>query len=644
MRYTHWLAFAVLHGVMIGAAGCAELDEQGVRELDLGQDEQLGSVTLALQATSTSGKVYRLRNASFVLTGPSSVTLQTPTPAVNDSEQFLRTTLLSGNYSALLEPGFEMWRIAPDGSEGVIAAELTSGNPIEFRVMEGSETPVVFSFAVEDDGNVSFGSGSARVEIEVGEGETSCTPTPGADLPDDAFTDSNCDGIDGDIAAAIFVAADGDDTAAGTLAAPVRTLGQAFTRATASMRTQIYVSAGTYTGQVTLVNGISIYGGYSRAAAWDRSTANVVTLENNSSNAQGQTFAVRGTNITSATTLDRLTLRAGGTAPGGSNYGLHCATCAGLRVRNGDVRATAGGNGTSGVVGPAGAHGGNGIAGTNGNPDGNNPGQGGNGGNSSCNRTGGRGGNGGNSGGSGQPGSSGAPNTPGGTGGQVGASGPSSTGGPGGNGTDGAAGNAGVNGNGAPAGAFDAGGFWVSAGGVSGSLGQPGNGGGGGGGGGGQNCGVFCQDGAGNGGGGGGAGGCGGGAGAGGSSGGGSFGAVLVNSTGAIISATHLESASGGRGGSGGTGGSGGLSGSGALGAQQTPSQIGVGGRGGNGGRGGAGGHGGGGAGGSSHALVTINTMATTESITTVAGAAGAGGGSSGSTGAPGNSSATLNR
>ena len=75
---------------------------------DLGSaDARTGTVTLPLQATSATGKVYRLRSAHFDITGPVTTSLNTPTPAVGDTELFLRTTLESGNYTMRLEPGWK---------------------------------------------------------------------------------------------------------------------------------------------------------------------------------------------------------------------------------------------------------------------------------------------------------------------------------------------------------------------------------------------------------------------------------------------------------------------------------------------------------------------------------------------------------
>jgi hypothetical protein len=609
------------------------------------ESDGTGRVTLALQTTSVSGKTYRLRDASFTIIGPTTTTLSTPSPAVNDTEQFLRTALVSGNYSIRLQPGWRLWRIAPDGSEGIVTAEMTSPNPAEFQVTNGTETPVQFAFKVVDDGTISFGSGSGRVEIVVteGDGGTSCVPVAGPDVPDDLFKDTNCDGIDGDASQAIFVATDGDDMSPGTAASPKRTIQGALTAATAAMKTQVYVSAGTYTAPVTLTNGISIFGGYARSLGWSRGAGNITVLENRTATTGGShVITVRGTTITAPTTLDRLTIRAGDilapTAPAGvSMYGLHCTQCTGLTLRNSIVVAGVGSDGTPGADGMPGAIGGPGIPGGDGQPDGTVPGPGGAGGTSSCMRTGGKGGDGALRNSSGQPGLVAVGGTPAGNGGFTG-----DPGGRGGDGQAGASGSAGANGAASAPGAIDSG-LWVTAPAAAGIPGVPGNGGGGGGGGGSQNC-TFCIGGTGNGAGGGGAGGCQGTQGLGGGSAGGSFGMVLVDSNGFRVVASTFQSNRGGTGGLGGRGGTGGFGGAGANGGQADPSQIGIGGRGGNGGRGGDGGHGGGGAGGSSIAIVLVRTMLDTTSSTTTPGAPGAGGSSAGNSGPSGVSVAVLNR
>ena len=80
------------------------------------------------------------------------------------------------------------------------------------------------------------------------------------DVPDGV--DQNCDGVDGDVLDAIFVAKIGSDANPGTRAYPVATIVHAIALAQAAGKRDVYVGGGVYTGSVDIVAGISIYGGY----------------------------------------------------------------------------------------------------------------------------------------------------------------------------------------------------------------------------------------------------------------------------------------------------------------------------------------------------------------------------------------------
>jgi hypothetical protein len=154
-----------------------------------------------------------------------------------------------------------------------------------------------------------------------------CVPTSADDQPDDNFTDDNCDGIDGNAAAAVFVATSGSDANPGTMQAPMLTINAAIARAVCATKVAVYVSDGTYEGRVTLVSGVSIYGGYSAASGWARSMTYVATILS-SSVADGRISAVEGASITAPTTLDRLTIQTAATAvAGASSYALYCNVC-----------------------------------------------------------------------------------------------------------------------------------------------------------------------------------------------------------------------------------------------------------------------------------------------------------------------------
>src|SRR4051812_34068652 len=79
---------------------------------------------------------------------------------------------------------------------------------------------------------------------------------PGAvDTPDIAFEDTNCDGVDGDLAKAVWVAPTGSDGNSGTLASPKKTISAAIVAASAAAK-DVYVVGGTYQESLSLVSSV----------------------------------------------------------------------------------------------------------------------------------------------------------------------------------------------------------------------------------------------------------------------------------------------------------------------------------------------------------------------------------------------------
>ncbi|MBM4378022.1 MAG: hypothetical protein FJ086_01785, partial [Deltaproteobacteria bacterium] len=95
--------------------------------------------------------------------------------------------------------------------------------------------------------------------------EYACTKTSDTDLPDMAFVDANCDGIDGEVANAIFVSTSGNNANAGTRTAPKATIAAGLTEAVAQNKRDVYVALGNYTQQVTVTGGKNLFGGYDPA-------------------------------------------------------------------------------------------------------------------------------------------------------------------------------------------------------------------------------------------------------------------------------------------------------------------------------------------------------------------------------------------
>ena len=193
-------------------------------------------------------------------------------------------------------------------------------------------------------------------------GAADCAPLdpsvhPGApDRPDLTFTDTNCDGIDGDKAKAIFVSAvDGNDAGTGTQNNPLKTV-TAGIDAAAPTGKDVYVAGGTYSGTVNLADDVSVYGSY-ELGFLNRSAAETTTI--NGVSGPGA-LALGDTGVI----LQLLTLH-GTRDLDGNSYGLRAVPEAGtapseVLLENVDVTAEAAGaprHGSSGAAGSAGAGG-----------------------------------------------------------------------------------------------------------------------------------------------------------------------------------------------------------------------------------------------------------------------------------------------
>jgi len=490
-----------------------------------------------------------------------------------------------------------------------------------------------------------------------------CQVTNAVDLPDyPNFADTNCDGIDGTIADAIFVdTVTGSDSNNGTMAHPMKTIqagintAGSFPAATGfpGLHRDVYVSMGTYGEHVAMVDGVSLYGGYNAATGWSRALTNITTI------ASTQNVGIDAASLPHAFAIQFVTVttaNATGTAASGgggqSAYGIRIESCAGGATVTG-CTITPGSGASASTTQPKGS---NGAAGGNGGAS---TGTGvGTAGASSCGATGGAGGAGvGNLNGGlpGQPGTTvpgggaGGPQGQGGTSGGCVEFGSSSPGNPAPPVISGGAnGNVGVNAPMGPAnGSVDSSANYIPATGIPGvSSGEPGGGGGGGGSGGGtqHGCGTAnynCCESDSGGGGGGGGGGCGGSFGPAGLGGGGSFGILIVSST-VTTSANKVTTGKGGAGGPGGEGGLGGGGGSGGSGGLNTNAgdqPAGNGAAGAAGGSGGKGGGGSGGPGGPSICFLYSGTSPTSVGDTCTnssGGAGGLGGGNGQSTAASG--------
>ena len=469
-----------------------------------------------------------------------------------------------------------------------------------------------------------------------------CVPSSATDLPDPAFVDADCDGIDGQISDSIFVATTGvNDVGCGALADPCGTIGRGSEQAAATDKPSVFVAGGTYS-RFKAASGVSVYGGFGANFQRDPAKATgsrTATVEGSFDGTVGQTFAVLARDLAQPITLADLTIRGQDvSSPAGrSSYAVIADASTVVIIRDtviagngapgqdggdgGDASSTPAQSGTNG--GPADefvtacnntSRGAGGPGGTNSPPSGTDPdgGDGGAGGtmDTDCSLP--------DFDFAARPGVEGeAAATISGIFGTAGPSGdlcgPGLEGKPG-RVINGVAGTVG----GGHGKLVDS--WWTGNSGTAGGVGQNGGGGGGGGGSGG------CDDGTDSYGAGGGGGGAGGmaapSAGGGGGAGGGSFGVFAVMST-VTVTETTIDRGDGGVGGDGGAGGTGQPGGSGGKGGAEKGSK-----KGGDGGSGGHGGHSGGGGGGAGGVSFGIYSYASAidQSANFLNGAGGAGG------------------
>ncbi|MCB9729539.1 MAG: hypothetical protein H6744_08515 [Deltaproteobacteria bacterium] len=196
-----------------------------------------------------------------------------------------------------------------------------------------------------------------------------CLPQAGDDLAGDGV-DSNCDGIDGDLNQAIFVAKDGDDGASGSRDEPMLTISAALSRAFQSGKRDVYVATGVYSENVVLIEGIGLFGGY----ASDFFRHNTLTFETAiigqtpTLSAPGAVTAVGlgAAGAAEPTILDGFTVFGANAAnvAGANSYAIYLRN-AGPRVevRNNRIFGGAGGNGAAGQSGSDGLDGPPGVPG-----------------------------------------------------------------------------------------------------------------------------------------------------------------------------------------------------------------------------------------------------------------------------------------
>ncbi|HLL24510.1 MAG TPA: hypothetical protein VK427_20405, partial [Kofleriaceae bacterium] len=151
----------------------------------------------------------------------------------------------------------------------------------------------------------------------------------------------------------VYVAPNGSDLAAGTKGAPLKTIASGIAKAGATGKKNVFVRAGSYTEQVTMSPGITVYGGFDET--W-------TVVANADTEIIGASPVIKFENIAVPTFLDRVTVKANdATTPGASSTAILAIASQGIELRGVTVQAGVGGDGIDGGNGTNSA---NGIAGT----------------------------------------------------------------------------------------------------------------------------------------------------------------------------------------------------------------------------------------------------------------------------------------
>ena len=145
----------LVSAVVALAAGCTHRDTGREGPVAKGAD---GKLDLALETTSDSGKVYRLRNANFEIQNPFVGNAAKVLRSEDDpSAPVLETFLAPGTYFSILDGGWFVEQVdSLNGTAFGVSANLESGSVQQFNITSDQESFVRYDFQV-DGQRVSFG-------------------------------------------------------------------------------------------------------------------------------------------------------------------------------------------------------------------------------------------------------------------------------------------------------------------------------------------------------------------------------------------------------------------------------------------------------------------------------------------------------
>ncbi|MBM4396475.1 MAG: hypothetical protein FJ087_12405, partial [Deltaproteobacteria bacterium] len=194
-----------------------------------------------------------------------------------------------------------------------------------------------------------------------------CHKDGDADMAGDG-KDADCDGIDGEVDAGVFVAKWGSDANPGSIDLPRLTIQSAIDLAATGPQRDVYVATGVYTEPVVLKAGVGVFGGYSAdfRVREPVSYETVVLGGAPTGQARGAVNAtgIKGGAPGSAVFAGFVVFGYSQKAPGASSYAVWVRDCdASLAIRDCRIVGGEGGDGLSGTPGAVGEDGVAGVAG-----------------------------------------------------------------------------------------------------------------------------------------------------------------------------------------------------------------------------------------------------------------------------------------
>lgn len=159
--------FALVLCVALGLVACTD-DLNGAEESFV-NSEVTGIVRMPLAARGTDGKTYRLRNATFEITGAAMFTVS-DRASTEVRADALATTVPPGNYSVYLRPGWELFVESETGESEKAEATLASTNPMAFEIGRTLDTRLTLTVRMGDK-DVVFGS-TAPVQVTSAENDS----------------------------------------------------------------------------------------------------------------------------------------------------------------------------------------------------------------------------------------------------------------------------------------------------------------------------------------------------------------------------------------------------------------------------------------------------------------------------------------